>query len=207
MSPAPPRPLTAAAAFVSGFCIMSIEMLGARLLSPYFGGSLEVWGSVIAVFMLALALGYLAGGRLSVRRPSAAAFAGFFFAAAALSLPLVLFADPVMEPIFLRIEDARYGSLLASLVLFFPPTVVLGMISPYAVRLMAQSRERSGHAAGLLYFVSTLGSAAGTLGTSFYLVLWFEVNRILWGAAAALAAAGAVLLLAGAAAGRAGRGA
>lgn len=205
MSPAPPPPLTAAAAFVSGFCVMSVEMLGVRLLSPYFGGSLSVWGSVITVFMLALALGYLAGGRLSLRRPSGAVFAGFFFAAAVLSLPLALFADPVMEPIFLRVEDARYGSLLASLILFFPPTVVLGMISPYAVRLMARSRERSGHAAGLLYFVSTLGSAAGTLGTSFYLVLWFEVNRILWGAVAALAVAGAVLLLAGA--GRAGRGA
>ena len=157
-------------AFVSGFCIMTIEMLGARILSPYFGGSLSVWGSIITIFMLALALGYLFGGRLSTRRPNAVTYAMFFIGAAAFSLPVILFADPIMEPIFLAIEDPRYGSLFASIFLFFIPTSILGMISPYSVRLMVETEEHSGHMAGLLYFISTLGSAAGTLGTSFYFV-------------------------------------
>ena len=69
------------------------------------------------------------------------------------------------------------------------------MISPYSVRLMVESEEHSGHMAGLLYFISTLGSAVGTLGTSFYFVLWFEVNQILWGAVAALVLAGGAILL------------
>lgn len=182
-------------AFVSGFCIMTIEMLGARILSPYFGGSLSVWGSIITIFMLALALGYLFGGRLSTRRPNAVTYAMFFIGAAAFSLPVILFADPIMEPIFLAIEDPRYGSLFASIFLFFIPTSILGMISPYSVRLMVETEEHSGHMAGLLYFISTLGSAAGTLGTSFYFVLWFEVNQILWGAVAALVLAGGIILL------------
>jgi len=59
------------------------------------------------------------------------------------------------------------------------PTIVLGMISPYSVRLMVTEADRSGHVAGTLYFVSTLGSALGTLATSFYLVLWFEIDTIL----------------------------
>ncbi|MDD9891028.1 MAG: fused MFS/spermidine synthase [Gammaproteobacteria bacterium] len=182
-------------AFVSGFCIMTIEMLGARILSPYFGGSLSVWGSIITIFMLALAMGYLLGGRLSTRRPNAITYAMFFIGAAAFSLPVILFADPIMEPIFLTIEDPRYGSLFASIFLFFIPTSILGMISPYSVRLMVETEEHSGHMAGLLYFISTLGSAAGTLGTSFYFVLWFEVNQILWGAVAALVLAGGIILL------------
>jgi len=129
--------------------------------------------------------------------PSAWVFASFFVCAALLSLPIILFADPIMRPIFLAVEDARYGSLLASVVMFFAPTTLLGMISPYSVRLLVQRKEHSGQMAGLLFFVSTIGSAAGTLGTSFYFVLWFEVGQILWGAASALLLAAAMVLLAG----------
>lgn len=191
-----PRAVVASMAFVSGFCIMTIEMLGARILSPYFGGSLSVWGSIITIFMLALSMGYLFGGRLSARRPNAFTYAMFFIAAAVFSLPVILFADSIMEPIFMAIEDPRYGSLFASIFLFFIPTSILGMISPYSVRLMVENEEQSGQMAGLLYFISTLGSAAGTLGTSFYFVLWFEVNQILWGSVVSLALAGAIILLA-----------
>ena len=182
-------------AFVSGFSIMTIEMLGARILSPYFGGSLSVWGSIITIFMLALSVGYLIGGRLSTRHPSPITYAGFFLVAAVTTLPVILLADPIMEPIFLTVLDPRYGSLLASILLFFIPTAILGMISPYSVRLMVESHEHSGHMAGVLFFVSTVGSAIGTLGTSFYFVLWFEVNQILWGAVVALLLAAAIILV------------
>ena len=189
-----PRALIACMAFISGFCIMTIEMLGARILSPYFGGSLSVWGSIITIFMLALALGYLLGGRLSTRTPSGVTYASFFIGAALFSVPIILFADIIMNPIMINIEDARYGSLFASIFLFFIPTSILGMISPYSVRLMVDKEEHSGHMAGLLYFISTLGSALGTLGTSFYFVLWYEVNQILWGSVLSLMLAGFVIL-------------
>ena len=192
-----PRNVVACVAFISGFCIMTIEMLGARILSPYFGGSLSVWGSIITIFMVALAMGYLIGGRLSTQNPNAVTFAIFFIGAAVFSLPVILLADAIMEPIFLTIEDPRYGSLFASIFLFFIPTSILGMISPYSVRLMVETHEHSGHMAGLLYFISTIGSAAGTLGTSFYFVLWFEVNQILWSAVVALIATGCIILLIG----------
>ena len=182
-------------AFVSGFCIMTIEMLGARIMAPYFGGSQYVWGSLITIFMLALALGYLLGGRLSMRNPNPVTYAMFFIAAAVFALPIILFADVIMRPIFLTIEDPRYGSLFASIAMYFVPTCILGMISPYSVRLLVKSQEHSGHMAGQLYFVSTIGSAAGTLGTSFYFVLYFDVNQILWGSVAALISAGCIILL------------
>lgn len=166
-------------AFISGFIIMSIELLGGRILAPYFGSSIFVWGSIITVFMLSLSLGYLLGGRLSLHNPSLKQHGSFFVLAAVLLAPLILFGNQLMEALFLVIEDPRYGSLIVSMILFFLPTAVLGMIAPYSVRLLVIDSQHSGHVAGTLYFVSTMGSALGTLATSFYLVLWFEVNQIL----------------------------
>jgi hypothetical protein len=166
-------------AFGGGFVIMSLELLGGRVLAPYFGSSIYVWGSIITIFMLSLALGYLVGGRISVHNPSLTRFALLFAVGAVLTYPLVLYGEALMRVVFEHIEDPRYGSLVAGAMLFMLPTIVLGMISPYSVRLMVTEADRSGHVAGTLYFVSTLGSALGTLATSFYLVLWFEIDTIL----------------------------
>ncbi len=184
-------------AFVGGFVIMSLELLGGRMLAPYFGSSIYVWGSIITIFMASLALGYLFGGHWSVKAPSVAKFGRVFLFGALFLYPLVYFTEPAMIWIFERIEDPRYGSLLASAFLFVLPTAILGMISPYSVRLLVQTTEESGQVAGRLYFVSTLGSALGTLGTSFYLVLYFEVNTILTIMTCALLAMGALALLVG----------
>ena len=166
-------------AFTSGFIIMSIEMLGGRILAPYFGSSIYVWGSIITVFMVALAVGYLSGGHLSLMQPRLSKYGFFFVAAAITAVPTIAFGDAMMDWVFLRLEDPRYGSLLAATLLFFIPTAILGMIAPYSVRLLVEESHHSGRVAGGLYFVSTLGSALGTLFTSFYLVLWLEINQIL----------------------------
>lgn len=176
---------------------MSVEMLGGRMLAPYFGSSVYVWGSIITVFMASLSIGYLFGGHWSVRAPSIAKFARIFLFGGLFLYPLVYFSEPAMIWIFERIEDPRYGSLLASTFLFVLPTAILGMISPYSVRLLVQTTEESGQVAGRLYFVSTLGSALGTLGTSFYLVLYYEVNTILTIMTGALLLMGALALLVG----------
>lgn len=177
-------------AFSSGFCIMGIELLGGRILAPYFGSSVHIWGSIITVFMLSLSFGYLLGGKLSTRNPSLTKYGLIFFVASIMVVPIVLFAEPIMTFIFTHIEDSRYGSLLASTALFFIPTTILGMISPYSVRLLVTDHEKSGQVAGGLYFVSTLGSALGTIITSFYMVLAFDVNDIIKTFAAVLGALG-----------------
>src|SRR5580698_10304913 len=163
----------------SGFFVMGIELLGGRLLAPYFGSSIYVWGAIIAVFMLALSLGYLAGGRASLSAASLRRLVLILVVAAAATLPVLLFGDALLEALSARVADPRFGSLFAAGLLFFLPTCVSGMVSPYAVRLLVADRASAGHDAGKLYFVSTFGSAAGTLLTSFYLVLYLEVNQIL----------------------------
>jgi|TARA_B100001250_G_scaffold409688_1_gene434553 hypothetical protein len=184
-------------AFFGGFIIMSLELLGGRILAPYFGSSIYVWGSIITIFMLSLSGGYLAGGKLSLFNPSMNKFGVIFLIAALLLSPLIYVAEVAMETIFDLVSDPRYGSLLASAILFTLPTVILGMISPYSVRLLIETVEKSGQVAGKLYFVSTLGSALGTLATSFYLVLWFEINTILIFMTASLALLGAIAMASG----------
>ena len=167
-------------AFSSGFSIMGIELLGGRILAPYFGSSVHIWGSIITVFMLALSIGYLTGGRLSMFKPDLFKYGAIFILSAISLVPTIYFSENVMGWVFDRIEDPRYGSLTASLLLFLLPTVIMGMIAPYSVRLLTQSKDSAGQTAGYLYFISTLGSAIGTIVTSFYLVLWLEINQIFW---------------------------
>ncbi|PWI35144.1 glycosyl transferase [Vibrio albus] len=177
-------------AFVSGFSIMAVELLGGRVLAPYFGSSIYVWGSLITIFMVALSAGYLLGGRWSVYQPSLRKFSLLYFFGALALLPLVVTGEEIMKQVFLHINDPRYGSLVAATFLFFIPTTILGMIAPYSVRLLVRNTHHSGQIAGMLYFISTLGSALGTLITSFYLVLWFEIETILFSLIGLLLAGG-----------------
>jgi hypothetical protein len=163
----------------SGFYVMGIELLGGRVLAPYFGSSIYVWGAIITVFMLALSLGYLLGGRASMTAPSLRRLAIILLAAALTTMPVLMFEDSLLDHLSAAITDPRFGSLAGAASLFFLPTMISGMISPYAIRLLVADRVSAGRQSGLLYFVSTFGSAAGTLLTSFYLVLYLEVNQIL----------------------------
>jgi hypothetical protein len=163
----------------SGFFVMAVELLGGRLLAPTFGSSIYVWGAIITIFMLALSMGYLAGGRWSIHKPSVRRLGTLLVVAALTVLPILLGGDLVLEWVGAQLPDPRFGSLLAAFMLFFVPTFFSGMVSPYAVRLLVRDRASSGRHAGQLYFVSTFGSAAGTLLTSFYLVLLMQVNHIL----------------------------
>jgi hypothetical protein len=183
-------------AFWSGFFVMGVELLGGRLLAPSFGSSIYVWGALIAVFMLALSLGYLAGGRWSQRNPSLRRLGLLLGVAALTALPVLVLAGRPLEDLSMAVPDPRFGSLAAATMLFFVPTFFSGMVSPYCVRLLVDDEKTSGRRAGQLYFVSTFGSAGGTIMTSFYLVLWFEVNVILVGMIAISAALAVLAVLA-----------
>jgi hypothetical protein len=185
------------AAAWSGFFVMGVELLGGRLLAPYFGSSIFVWGALIAVFMTALAVGYLVGGQLSLRSPKLTVLGLLLMAEALFTLPVVVFSDAVFDALSFSIEDPRYGSLLAAFLMFSAPTFFSGMVSPYAVRLLIDNVERSGQSAGRLYFASTLGSAGGTIMTTFYLVLLFEINTVILGLISISFAIGAGLYLIG----------
>ena len=163
----------------SGFYVMLVELLSGRLIAPSFGSSIYVWGSVIFVFMLGLAIGYLLGGIYSQHNPNVRKLCGILMAGALTTLPTLLFGTAILDFMFDAIRDPRFGSLTTCLALFLVPTIFAGMVSPYAIRIIVKNKESSGHDAGYLYFISTIGSSLGTLMTAFYLVLLFEINTIL----------------------------
>mgnify|MGYP005835642833 CR=1 FL=1 len=149
---------------------MAFEMVGSRILAPTFGSTIFVWGSLIGVFLAALSLGYLVGGRLADRLPRFGLLGAIIAAAGLLVLVVPLLAPPCSHWIDRMSPGARVNPLFASMALFFLPSVLLGMVSPYAVRLQARSVATVGNVAGRLYALSTLGSIVGTLAATFWLV-------------------------------------
>ena len=93
----------------SGFYVMALELLGGRLLAPYFGSSIYVWGAIITVFMLALSFGYLLGGHWSRYQPSLARLSFLLWAAAAASMPVMLVGDALLDAMSAQLSDPRAG--------------------------------------------------------------------------------------------------
>lgn len=156
--------------FVCGAVLMSLEIIGSRLVSPYFGNSVYVWGSLISVVMAALSLGYYAGGRLADRRPSPPLLSAIIALAGMLTIAIRFLSPVVCESVWRMGMGTRLGALAASAALFFLPGVLLGMVAPFAVRLAARAVADIGKTSGLLYALSTLGSIFGTLMTAFVLI-------------------------------------
>ncbi len=168
-------------AFLSGAALMGLEMSGARLVEPHFGSTIYVWGSIIGVFMLALSVGYWAGGRYADKSPRIETL-GMVLMIAAILVMLI----PPIAPHFcawmneFNDLDVRYRTLVACLILFALPSICMGMTSPFAVKLAAHQTSVLGSVAGSLYAISTLGSIVGTLLVSFVLVELIGTSAIVY---------------------------
>jgi len=159
-----------AVAFVTGGIVMSFEMLGSRYLNPYFGSGIYTWAALISTVLIALTAGYFLGGALADRMASVAILALTVTLGSLYLLALPSFAQGILEFVLAGLDDIRAGSLLAALALMFLPVALLGMYSPFAIRLLLRSAQRSGSVSGAVYGVSTAGSIVGTLGTTFFLI-------------------------------------
>lgn len=160
--------------FTVGVGTLGSEMAAARLLAPWFGDSTIVWANTIATVLVALAIGYSVGGRLADRNPNPASLARIVLFAALLLAAVPFVAKPFLPLAVKAVEQLSIatfaGSLVGVGVLLAFPLFLLGMVSPYAVRLSVESVEDSGHAAGRLYAISTIGSLVGTFAASLFLI-------------------------------------
>lgn len=146
---------------------MILEILGFRMLPPYFGYSIHVWGSLLGIVMVALSGGYYLGGVLADRRPDRRVLYLLVLAAAAYGF-FLWFAYPAILTFAVGFGLVP-GSLLATALLFAVPMTTLSTVSPFVIRLLARE-GRVGSAAGTIYAISTCGSIGGTFATSFYLI-------------------------------------
>ncbi len=159
-------------ACVCGWFVMELEILGVRALSPYFGSAVYVvMGSVVGVFLLCLSAGYMLGGWFSKKARSDRILGINIIIAGTWLFAMPLFIEPVCDGIFNLGLDEKWGSLLASIVLFGPPTLILGTVTPTAVRWLTNQASDSGLNSGLVLAFSTVASFAGCVVTAFYLVL------------------------------------
>ncbi len=181
-------------AFITGGIVMSFEMLGSRYLNPYFGSGIYTWAALISTVLAALTLGYFLGGWLADRTASVTVLGATVVVASLYFLALPTFSDALLEFLLADIDDVRAGSLVASLAILLFPVTLLGMYSPFAIRLMLHSAERSGTVSGTVYGVSTAGSIVGTLGTTFFLIPLIGTKAITYSLGAAGLICGVVLM-------------
>ncbi len=164
--------------FLTGAAVMVIELLGTRMIAPFYGASLYVWSSLISVTMIALAIGYFLGGRLA--DSSKKIGLSMIIAAAGLGTLLIPW---VTRPILLATDvlGLRLGAFCSALVLFTPGLTFLGMVGPFAIKLSTRHLEGLGKSAGAIYAISTFGSVVGTLFLGFFLFPLVGSREILIG--------------------------
>jgi spermidine synthase len=158
---------------------MILELVGSRVLAPYVGTSIVVWTSLIGIILGSLSLGYWLGGKISDREPTLRALS-YVIAAGALFIGIIPFAQaPLQEYLQGSVRNIFINAPLATVLLFAVPSVLLGMVSPYAVRLKMRSLSDSGKTVGSLYAISTVGSIVGTFLAGYLLIAYLGTNKIL----------------------------
>lgn len=167
--------------FVFGAAIMALEMLAPRMMAPYFGDSIIVWGAIISSVMVHLALGYYLGGALFKRLPKMPVLLLALMAAALWILLLPLGYRPLFAWIAENFAGVKVGAMLAINAVYFVPLCLMAMVSPFCVGMLSTNAADAGFSAGKALFVSTLGAFFGTNLTSFYLIGLFPVSRIILG--------------------------
>ena len=158
--------------FVAGACSLAVELSASRLLAPYFGTSLFVWANLIGLILLYLTIGYYLGGRLADRYPRPAVLYLLTIIASLLIGLIPFISRPILfwslSAFATYSVSVFYGSLVSVILLFALPVILLGCVSPFAIRLSVKQVVKSGRTAGQLYAISTAGSILGT----FLPVLW-----------------------------------
>jgi predicted membrane-bound spermidine synthase len=157
--------------FVAGISTLGAEIAAARLIAPAFGASTVVWANTIAIVLVALAGGYWLGGRLADRHPHPRGLALTALVGAVLIALIPLLAIPLLNVT----EDSLgefSGSLLVQIVLVAPPVLVLGALSPWAIRLRVRSVAEAGDITGRLYALGTAGGLVGNFAATLALIPW-----------------------------------
>lgn len=154
------------AVFFSGMASLGIEMAASRLLGNYFGSSNLVWASIIGLILIYLTVGYFLGGSWADRSPHFSTLYRILIWAAFATGLVPLVSRPVLRLAASAFDQLQlgilFGSFVSVMILFIIPTVLLGMASPFAIRLALEDAHNAGLVSGRIYAISTLGSFVGT---------------------------------------------
>jgi len=169
--------------FLTGACVLIIEIIAIRILSPYYGNTIYTTSSVIGIVLAALSLGYYFGGRISDKYPEDQVFYGIVFISGFLTIFINILSSNLL-PFLSEYYSISFGPLISSAFLFFIPAFSLGTLSPFAVKLhyiKYQESDKVGRQSGEVFFWSTIGSIVGSLLSGFFLIPYFGINFIIAG--------------------------
>ncbi len=159
---------------------MVYEIIGSRILAPHIGTSTYTWTSLIGVILAALSLGYWLGGKWADRKPDVRILASAIFLAGGLVSVTILFKDSVLAMIASTSLPLELKAVFAAIFLFAPASVLLGFVTPYAVKLKTKTLDKTGETVGRLYALSTIGSIIGTFAAGFFLIPFVGSTRTLY---------------------------
>lgn len=196
--PVAPRVLPAVV-FTAGASSLATEICATRLLAPYFGQSTVVWANVIGLILIYLSVGYWLGGRIADRHPTPRALGVILVIAALCTAVLPFIARPFLNLALQGFAAVSVGtvvgSFLATLLLFSVPVTLLGMASPFALRLALTDIDRAGRTSGRLSSLATVGAIIGTFGSALVLIPGVGTQRTLLSAALLVALVSIPLLM------------
>lgn len=164
---------------ITGSVVMILELAGSRILSPYLGSSILIWTSLIGIILGCLSLGYYLGGKISDKKATLKNLSQILLIAATLIAITSIIKNDFLQILTTHISDIRISSIIATIILFGPANIFLGIISPYCVKLKLDTLSHSGQTVGTLYALSTIGSILGTFFGGFYLVALFGNTKLL----------------------------
>lgn len=160
--------------FVVGTGSLGAEIAAARMLAPYFGDSTLIWANTIGIVLVALSAGYWYGGKRADRDPSPRGLFKLVLVAGLMTAAIPFVADPFLSVAVDALDSisagAFVGSLIGVLVLVATPVFVMGMVSPYALRLAVRGPEDTGRTSGRLYALGTIGSLTGNFASALVLI-------------------------------------
>lgn len=168
------------AVFLCGAVVMVLEMVGSRILAPYLGSSIIVWTSLIGIILASLSIGYWWGGIKADRGASRKSLSAIIVLAAFCIAGIALVKSFLLSFLQDYASHIQITSAVATIILFAPPSVLLGMVSPYAIKLRLSSLDNSANTVGRLYAISTAGSILGTFLGGFFMIAYFGSTRILY---------------------------
>ena len=166
--------------FICGAVVMIFELVGSRILGPYMGTTIFVWTSLIGIILGSLSIGYWLGGYFADKKPKIETLSTIIFLSAVSIIISTIIHKYFLSHLSSFIFDVRLQAVIASIVLFAPASVFLGMVSPYAIKLRLKHVNSTGKIAGNLFAISTIGSICGTFLTGFFLIPFFGHQNILY---------------------------
>ena len=156
--------------FVASFCTLMLEIVAGRVLAPHLGVSLYTWTSIIGVVLAGISLGNFLGGRLADRRASRGIL-GLILLVGSLSTAATLVLSELALSRVLRLGIPLVARIVTlDILIFFLPCLILGMVTPVAIKMTLDDIQRTGSVVGTVYAVSTAGSLLGVFVTGFFLI-------------------------------------